>query len=111
MTGLRSGRLGFDSRQWVGIFLLAAASGPALGPTKPHVQWVLGTLSTVVVWQVRLAGHCPPSCSEAENVWSCASSSLMFPWHGCWLSTGAALPLHLPYQLQCRPGAGIAQSV
>jgi hypothetical protein len=42
---LRAGRSGFDPRQGQRIFPLAPVSRPALGPTQPPVQWVLGVLS------------------------------------------------------------------
>jgi hypothetical protein len=37
---LWTGLSGFDPRQGQRIFLLAPASGPALGPTRPLIQWV-----------------------------------------------------------------------
>jgi hypothetical protein len=42
---LWGGRSGFDPRQGQRIFLLAPASRPVLGPTRPPVQWVPGVLS------------------------------------------------------------------
>jgi hypothetical protein len=42
---LRAGRSGFNPRHGQRIFLLAAASRPALGPTQPPTQWVPGVLS------------------------------------------------------------------
>jgi hypothetical protein len=33
---------GFDSRQGLGSFLFTTVSRPALGPTLPPIQWVLG---------------------------------------------------------------------
>jgi hypothetical protein len=41
---LQVGRPGFDPRQRQRIFPLISASRPALGPTQPPVQWVLGAL-------------------------------------------------------------------
>jgi hypothetical protein len=41
-TGLWAGRSEFDFRQKLGIFLYATASKPALGPTQPPIQWILG---------------------------------------------------------------------
>jgi hypothetical protein len=38
---VRAGEPGFDSRQGKKIFLFTA-SGQALGPNQPHIQWVLG---------------------------------------------------------------------
>jgi hypothetical protein len=42
---LRTGRPWFDPRQRQRIVPLTSASGPALGPTQPPVQWVPGALS------------------------------------------------------------------
>jgi hypothetical protein len=42
---VRTGQPGFDPRQRQRIFPLPSASRPALGPTQPPVQWVLGVLS------------------------------------------------------------------
>jgi hypothetical protein len=41
-TDWTTGRSGFDPRQGQRIFPLASVSRPALGPTKPPVQWVPG---------------------------------------------------------------------
>jgi hypothetical protein len=45
---LRTGRPGFDPRQRQRIFPLTSASRPAVGPTQPPVQRVLGALSSGV---------------------------------------------------------------
>jgi hypothetical protein len=42
VTRLRDGRPGFDFRQWLGCFLLAIASRPALVSTQPPIKWVQG---------------------------------------------------------------------
>jgi hypothetical protein len=39
-TKLRAGRTRFNSRQGMGIFFLATASVPALGPSQPPIQLV-----------------------------------------------------------------------
>jgi hypothetical protein len=43
--GRMIGVLGFNSQQGLGISLFTAASGMALGPTQPPIQWVPGVLS------------------------------------------------------------------
>jgi hypothetical protein len=41
---------GFDPQQGQEIFLFSTAFRPALGPTHPPIQWVLGELSMEVKW-------------------------------------------------------------
>jgi hypothetical protein len=38
----RLGRLGFDSRRGLGIFLFPTVARPALGPTHSPIQWIPG---------------------------------------------------------------------
>jgi hypothetical protein len=59
VSWLRAGRSGFDLRQRQRIFLLAAASRPALGPSQPPVQWIPGVLSPGVKRPGRDADHSP----------------------------------------------------
>jgi hypothetical protein len=59
--------LGFDSRRGLGIFLFTTASGTALGPTRPPIQWVLGALSLGVKRPGREADHSPPSSAEVKE--------------------------------------------
>jgi hypothetical protein len=47
-SGLRAGWSGFESWQGLGNFLFTIASRPALGPTQPPTQWVLGAFSLEV---------------------------------------------------------------
>jgi hypothetical protein len=55
---------GFESRQGLGIFLIATASRPALGPTQPPIQWVPDALSLIthlhLVPRSRMRGAVPP---------------------------------------------------
>jgi hypothetical protein len=48
---------GFDSRQGEESFLLYTASGPALDPFQPPIQWVPGTISPGVKWTGRVSDH------------------------------------------------------
>jgi hypothetical protein len=58
---------GFESRQGLGIFLFATASRPALGPTRPPIQWIPRALSLGVKCLGREADHSPPSSAEVEE--------------------------------------------
>jgi hypothetical protein len=64
---------GFESRQWLGIFLFTAASRPALGPTQPPIQWVPWALSFGVKGPTCKAEHPPPS-RAVKNAWSYTST-------------------------------------
>jgi hypothetical protein len=57
---------GFESRQGLGIFLLATASRQALGSAEPPVKWV----------PRREADHSPSSRTEFKNAWSYTPSPL-----------------------------------
>jgi hypothetical protein len=59
--------LGLDSRRGLGIFLFTIASGMALGPTQPPIQWVAGALSLGLKWPGREADHSPPSSAEVKE--------------------------------------------
>jgi hypothetical protein len=73
---LRAGRPGFEFRQGLGYFLLAAAPRPAVGLIQPLIQWVPGVLSLVVKRPGREADHSPPPSAEVNNVWSYTSTTL-----------------------------------
>jgi hypothetical protein len=90
------GVLGFDSRRELGIFLFTIASRPALGPTQPPIQWVLGALSPGVKQPGLQAHHLPPSSSEAkECVELYLHSSNMSSWRGAQLKKKAQGQLYL----------------
>jgi hypothetical protein len=59
----------FESRQRQGIFLFATASSPALGPTRPPIQWVLGDVSLGVKRPGREADCLPQTSAEVKNAW------------------------------------------
>jgi hypothetical protein len=46
-----------------GTFLFSTASRPALGPTQPSTQWILG-----VKWQGREADYSHPSSAEVKKM-------------------------------------------
>jgi hypothetical protein len=45
------------------------SSRPALRPTKPPIQWVLGDLSPRVKLQGLEADHSPPTSAEVNKMW------------------------------------------
>jgi hypothetical protein len=49
-------------------------SKPALGPTQPRIQWVLGVVTPGVRRSVREADRLPPYSAEAKNAWSYVST-------------------------------------
>jgi hypothetical protein len=55
------------------FFSSPAVSRTALGPTKPPIQWVPGTLSLGLRLPGREANHSPPSNVEVKNAWSYTS--------------------------------------
>jgi len=67
VTELRTGWPGFNSGQRQGLFLFAAASGSALGPTQPSVKWLPGALSLWVKWPGREADHSASTSAEVKN--------------------------------------------
>jgi hypothetical protein len=64
------GVLGFDSRRGLWIFLFTTVSRTVLGPTRPPIQWVPGTLALGVKRPGREADDSPPSSAEVKNAWS-----------------------------------------
>jgi hypothetical protein len=65
---------GFESRQGLRIFLFTTASRPALGATKPPIQWVAGDLSLGVKRPRREADYSPPSNAEVKSAWNYTST-------------------------------------
>jgi hypothetical protein len=61
------GVLGFDSRRRLRILLFTTAFKTALGPTRPPIQWVTGSLSLGIKRPGREADHSPPSSAEAKE--------------------------------------------
>jgi hypothetical protein len=62
-----AGRPGFDFQHWQVVLLFPAAHRPAVGPTQPPTQWVLGTHSRVVKLPNREADHSSPCIAEVKN--------------------------------------------
>jgi hypothetical protein len=71
---LGAGRPGFSSRQGQGYVLISIATGPALGPTQPLVQWAPGALNPSVGRPAHGANQSPQSSAEVGSVWNCTST-------------------------------------
>jgi hypothetical protein len=69
-----------DTQQKQGFSLFAIASRPALGPTRPPVQWVL---VQGVKRPGREADHSLPCNAEVKNAWSymCSSQKVFLVWY------------------------------
>jgi len=80
VTRLRVRRPVFDSRQRLGFLLSSTAFRPALGPTRPPIQWVPG-----VKWPGRGADRSLPFSASVNNGWSCISTPII-RLHGVVLS-------------------------
>jgi hypothetical protein len=78
--------------------LFSTSSRPALGPTQPPIQWVLGAFSPGLKQHGREADHSPPADAEVKKMWIYTSTPPHPPsicLHGVvlkWLSTWAPLP-------------------
>jgi hypothetical protein len=56
------------------FFLFTTVSRPALGHTRPPIQWVPGTLSLGVKRPECEADHSPATSAEVKNAWSYTST-------------------------------------
>jgi hypothetical protein len=77
--------LGFETRQWLGIFSFIPKPRPALGPTQPPIQWIPAALSLGVKRPRREAHHSPPPSVDVKKELSHTSTSLI-RLHGVVLS-------------------------
>jgi hypothetical protein len=73
-TRVWAGRSRFYSWRRLGIFLIATASGPALGSTQTPMQWIPEAFSFGVKLPGREADHSPPSSAEVKTTWSYTST-------------------------------------
>jgi hypothetical protein len=66
---VRAGRSGFwcSIPGGVGDFFFTTASGTALGPTQPPIQWIRGALFLGVERPGREADHSPPFNAEVKE--------------------------------------------
>jgi hypothetical protein len=69
-------------------------SKPALGPTRPPIQWIQGAVSREVKLQGREAERSPPINAEIKKMWIYTSTSPYF--FTAKLSTGTTLPSLTP---------------
>jgi hypothetical protein len=53
----------------VGSRIFSTLSRPALEPTQPSIQWVLGALSLGVKRPGHEADHSPPTSAEVKKMW------------------------------------------
>jgi hypothetical protein len=58
---------GWTSPGRVKNFFYSTSSRPALGPTQPPTQWVLGALFPKVKWKGCEADHSPPTSAEVKK--------------------------------------------
>jgi hypothetical protein len=65
--GLRVGRRGFNYRQGQDAFPFATASGPALGPTQPSIQFELRVISPGIKRPGREVNHSSSSRANVTN--------------------------------------------
>jgi hypothetical protein len=78
--------MGFGLDRWGSIpcrskiFLFSTASRPAMGPTQPSIQWVLGVSSLRVKQLGHEADHSPPSSADIKNGGAIAPLHLMSSW-------------------------------
>jgi hypothetical protein len=71
LNWLRGGRrrVQSSSPSRVKNFLFSTSSRPALGPTQPPIQWILGALSPGIKRQGHDADHSPPTSAEVKKMW------------------------------------------
>jgi hypothetical protein len=69
--------LGLNSQQGQEIFLFSTAFRQALGPIKPHIQWVLGAVILENTRQGHKTNHSTPSGAEVNVKNGGAVSPLM----------------------------------
>jgi hypothetical protein len=56
-------------RLQTGAEYYSAGTGPSVGPTHPHIQWIHEALSPRVKRQERESNNSPPSKAEDKNTW------------------------------------------
>jgi hypothetical protein len=66
--GLDNGGVGVRVPVWSRIF--STSSRPAVGPTKPPIQWVPGNLSSEVKRPGREADHSPSASAKVKKIWT-----------------------------------------
>jgi hypothetical protein len=92
-TGYGLDDRGIGVRVPVGSRIFSTSSRPAVGPTKPLIQWVPGALSAGVKRQGREADHSPPPSAEVKKMWIYTSTPpyAFMAWCLISLSTGKTL--------------------
>ena len=69
-------RCGFDCRRGQEVSLFCKTHRPALGPTKPPIQWVTGGSLT---GSKATGRRTPPPSAEVTNEWSSTSTPYILP--------------------------------
>jgi hypothetical protein len=59
----------FKADTHAAVFLFSTWFRPALEPTQPLIQWVLGALSSGVKRQGREADHSPADSADVKKMW------------------------------------------
>jgi hypothetical protein len=78
------------------FFLFGTAFRPAVGPTQPPTQWVLGFFSPGVKRPGHEAHHSLPSTAEVKNAWSYTSTACTSSWRD------ASLNIFMTYSVKHR---------
>jgi hypothetical protein len=72
--------VGVPSPSRVKNVLFFMFSRPAVGPTQPPIQWVMGALSLRVQGQGCEADHSHPTSAEVKKMWTYTSTPHMPSW-------------------------------
>jgi hypothetical protein len=86
------------------LALFSTMSRPALGPTQPSIQWVLGALSPKVKPPHCEADHSPPSSAEVKKCGAIPPLSHTSSWRDACFATDVNWKSH---SMCCRPSISV----